>query len=60
MRKLARLIGTAHRPDHVALALPPAAHVVPGANGDIVYDRFFKGGSEIFSIDPAHREVRRG
>lgn len=35
-----------------ALVLAPHAHAFPGDNGDIVYQRYFKGGSEIFSLDP--------
>lgn len=41
----------------VLLAAPAAGF--PGSNGDIVYQRFYKGGSEIFSIDPAGGEPDR-
>ena len=40
------------------LGATPAAGF-PGSNGDIVYQRFYKGGSEIFSIDPAGGEPER-
>lgn len=37
----------------ILLALVPRANAgYPGENGDIVYQRPYKGGSEIFSVDP--------
>lgn len=43
----------------LALALAPGAGAYPGANGDIVYQRLFRGGSEIFSVDPSTGEDQR-
>lgn len=50
MRTLARLTGTL-TVLITALALAPGAQSFPGANGDIVYQRYFQGGSEIFALD---------
>lgn len=36
-----------------ALALAPQGQAYPGANGEIVYQRLYQRGSEIFSFDPA-------
>lgn len=58
MRKLARLIGSLTVLS-VAFVVPSAAHAAAGENGDIAYDRFYKGGSEIFSIDPATGKSQR-
>lgn len=42
------------------LAAPPRADAAfPGDNGDIVYQRFYRGGSEIFSYDPEARTSQR-
>lgn len=57
MRKHARLAGIISA--LTTLCLAPAALAAPGENGDIAYDRFYKGGSEIFSIDPATGKSQR-
>src|SRR5687768_5420695 len=56
MRITARLVVPALL---VLLVLAPQAPAAPGENGPIAYQRFFKGGSEIFSIDPATEKSQR-
>lgn len=44
----------------VSLAIPSAAAAAfPGKNGDIAYQRFYKGGSEIFSANPRTGKAQR-
>ena len=43
----------------LSLMTPRAEAAFPGENGDITFDRFFKGGEEIFSIDPESGATRR-
>lgn len=58
MKTLARRIG-ALTVLFTSLLIVHQAEAFPGVNGDIVYQRFYKGGSEIFSYDPATKKSTR-
>lgn len=58
MKTLARRFG-ALTVLFTSLLIAPQAEAFPGDNGDIAYQRFYKGGSEIFSYDPATKKSTR-